>query len=472
MRAKEFLFESAPAELTYTSLLYRPGRSDIFVNLIKSRHAFTKKDGTKVVLDPSEAGRIKRLLDQAQKQKNDNIALPRGGVDIKVRGGGTVNSAALIKDTAMAGERGGASQEKEKAAASIQPSGFFGMQQVDKENLPKFSGKVPDMSAYLEAGAFKAGQLYNKIIKNPKLSEMNPPMAEAIVAAAKEIKKGQPASIPNLAKHEVAAFRDYATEYLGILALIAGGEAVNFPKSDAFYKHLEKMGSKKLDDLMLYFPKDTGNPLADSMALVTDAGKAMMISSKGGATGKGAAPSLDSLEIPAYLKQGRRATVYKETVEFIETAQQTTSFLQPFELANLISADMMPIAGMIEKGFDIDKLEAANKKKMSPEVERYIKLNAVYEKSGRKATGTPLGKLRYYVAAELMEAVNKKNALPNFQSAVLEILGYNFIQLNTKPVGDKFITTANWPAKVDGRVTLENKYGAAGTGGKLSWKLH
>ena len=473
MRAREFLIESSPKDLTITSLIYYDQRPQIFSDLIRSKHEFTKKDGSKIVLDPSQADQVYNILSAELEKKNKGKPTRTGSLPLKTADGGSIPSGQLVKDTAIAGARGGASREKEKAAASIQPSGFFGMKQVAKTGLPGAEGDVPDMAAYIEAGAFKAGDLYNKIVNNPKLSEMDPSMAQAVVTAAEEIKGGQPASVPNLSKHEIAAFRDYATEYLGILALITGGEAVNFPKSDAFYKHLEKMGSKDLSDLMLYFPKDTGNPLADSMALVTNAGKAMMISSKGGSTGKGAAPSLDSLEIPKYLKQGRRATAYKETIDFIETAQKSSGFLQPFELANLLSADVMPIAGTFSEGFDLEKLNSAFKsKKLSPEVRDYLKLNKVYERSGKMATGAPLGKLRYYVAAELMDAVNRKNALPNFQSAVLEILGYNFIQLNTKPTGGKFVTTANWPAKVDGRVTLENKYGAGSTSGKLSWKLH
>jgi hypothetical protein len=472
MRAKEFLSESSPKNLTITSLIYYIQRPKIFADLIRKKHEFTNVNGEKVVLDPRQANNVENELTIELEKKNKGQPTKKGSLNLRTIDGNTINSGQLVKDTAIAGERGGASREKEKAAAAIQPSGFFGMQQVSKTSLPGSQGDVPDMAAYIQAGAFRAGELYDKIVNNPKLSEMDPPMAEAVIAAAEEIKSGKPASVPNLPKHEVAAFRDYATEYLGILALITGGEAVNFPKSDAFYKHLGKMGSKDLDNLMLYFPKDTGNPLADSMALVTDAGKAMMISSKGGSSGKGAAPSLDSLEIPQYLRQGKRATAYKETIQFIETAQKSSGFLQPFELANLVSADLMPIAGSIGE-FDLEKLNSAFKtKKLTPEVKEYLRLNKVYEKSGKMATGTPLGKLRYYVAAELMDAVNRRSALPNFQSAVLEILGYNFIQLNTKPVGGKFITTANWPAKVDGRITLENKYGAGSTGGKLSWKLH
>jgi hypothetical protein len=473
MRARDFLTESSPSELTITSLIYYNHRPKIFADLIRSGHEFTKKDGSVIKLDPSQANQVEKLLTTELEKKNKGQPTNKGSLTLRTIDGVSIPSGQLVKDTALAGQRGGASREKEKTGSSIQPSKFFGMKQVDKENLPKSQGDISNIDAFIEAGSFKAGELYSKIINNPKLSEMDSEMSSAIVNAAKEIKSGQPASIPKLKTHEITAFRDYATEYLGILALISGGEAINFPKSEAFYKHLEKMGSKDLSNLMLYFPKDTGNPLADSMALVTDAGKAMMISSKAGAGGKGAAPSLDSLEIPLYLKQGRRSKAYKETIEFLETAQSSSGFLQPFALANLISADLMPIAGRIQEGFDLDKLESTFKsKKMTPEVKDYLKLINVYEKSGRTSqTGTPLGKLRYYVAAELKDAVNRNGALPNFQSAVLEILGYNFIQLNTKPTGNKFITTANWPATVDGTVTLENKYGAGNTGGKLSWKL-
>jgi hypothetical protein len=476
MKAREFITEAAPPQLSYNGLLYRPGRADTFVDLIRSgKHEFTKSDGTKVVLDKNEADRVKQLLDKALSDKSKNLPIPRGGIDIKTKGKGTINSAELVKDDAIMGKRGASLQKKEKSAAGLQPSDYFGMSSVDQEKLPTISKTDVDIPTFLEAGAIRAGDLYNKIVKNPQLKKLDPALSKAIQQTANEINSGKMAAIPSgLNEAQLGAFRDYATEYLGILSLIKGGEAINFPKSEAFYQHLNSIGSTDLSDLLLYWPSSKANPLADTLALVNDAGKSIAISSKAGQTGKGAAPSLDSLTIPDELKSGKKKKTFKEVVEFMEAGQAASGFTQPFALANEIlkrSPDLMPIASSVGS-FNLDSLQQSLKQKtIQPEVKKYLTLVKKYENSGLNSKASPLPRLRYYVAAELIAAVNKKNALPNFKSAVLEILGYNFIQLNTKIQGNTIATTANWPAKVDGDVVLANKYGGSETGAKLSWKL-
>jgi hypothetical protein len=317
-------------------------------------------------------------------------------------------------------------------------------------------------------------------VDNPKLKTMNPIMAQAVVEAAEKINSRQRAQVPQgLSPAEMGAFRDYATEYLGLLALIKGGEVVEFAKSEEFYKHLGKLGSKNLSNLLLYFPQDKANPLSDSQ-LITDDGKSFHISSKAGATGKGAAPSLDSLTIPDSLKSAKNASgknPFKAAITFIETAQSTSSFLQPFALANLLMNKLPVMNGLLAAQqiakFDLGQLDLAKDSNRATElIKKYLTLLDHYGPRGRGTTGPPLGRLRYYVAKEVMEVINSGQVLTNFKSAVLEILGYNFIQLNTKPVGDQFVTTVNWPATVTGNVTLENKYGANQVGGKLSFMIH
>jgi predicted ribonuclease toxin of YeeF-YezG toxin-antitoxin module len=56
-----------------------------------------------------------------------------------------------------------------------------------------------------------------------------------------------------------------------------------------------------------------------------------------------------------------------------------------------------------------------------------------------------------------MTAINNDNALPDFQKAVIQSLGENFIQLYTKPKGQKLETTAFWPAKIKGQAILKSK---------------
>lgn len=475
MRVLDIITESSGKHLSLSSLTHYETRPKIFADLIRAGHNFTTKNNQKVVIDPNTAGSIETTLTNYVKQKFKGKAIPTGSLDLQiieidgkpVAEPTVMKSGELVKDAQIAGAgRGASNVEKEKAGRQMQPSSFFGMKDVDYTT-------APDLSQFIEAGAFKAGELYNKIVQNPMLKEMHDKLAAAIVQSANEIQAGQKARLPaHLSTAENRAFRDYATEHLGLLSLIVGGDAIEWAggddKSKMFYKHLEKMGSRNLSDLTLYFPGNPTKPLNDS-TLISPTGKEMIVSSKAGAGGKGAAPSLDGLTIPDNLRNfkgmgGRNP--YTAAIKFIETAQTTSAFLQPFALANLLSNKMT--VGHTFGKFDLTELEKSYKDKIiTPTVKEYIK------KYPNKALGgTPLGKLRYGVAKELMEVVNSGTALTNFKSAVLQILGYNFIQLNTKPIGGQFVTTVNWPATISGRVTLENKYGAGQTGGKLSFMVH
>jgi hypothetical protein len=495
MRARDFLYESSPKNLSFGSLTWYEDRPKIFADLVRSGHAFTANiktmpDVKQVIIDPvkSKINKWEKELTTMAQQKLAGKAIPAGSVPLVVRDAAipanevtpqdwfNIDSGRLIKDTALAGgagSRGGTAAEKEKV--QIKPAQFFGTGDVDKDKLKNLAatGETPDLSHFIEAGAFPAGQLYTKIKNNPNLSSLSQPLANAIVTAADQIQSGQKPKVPHgITTPEQKAFRDYATEYLGVLALIAGGNAIVFPESEEFYKHLDKMGAASLNDLMLYFPKDSGNPLADSIALTTQGGKSMNISNKAGESGAGAAPSMDSLVIPDTLqgfkdKSGRNTL--KSAINFIQVAQNTSGFLQPFALANLL-INKLPIAQSIGK-FDLDALQNSFKSNTIDAVTRkYLNLLTMYDPNNT-LTGPPLGKLRYAVAKEVIAAVNSKSALLNFKAVVLEILGYNFVQLNTKATAGHYVTSVHWPAKLRGDIIMVNKYGAKNTGGKLSFAV-
>ena len=481
MQIRELLTESSGKFLSIGSLTHYETRPKVFADLIRQKHEFTTKNGQKVIIDPKVANSIEAKLTELVKQKFAGQPIQSGSLElpvIQIDGDpvkALISSGQLVKDAQVAGTgRGATNVEKEKVGSKIQPSALFPTRPIDKRPMSQAdASELPDLSYLVDAGAFPAGSLYEKIVKNPMLKKVHSNLANAIVTAADEIQAGQKARLPvKLSTAENTAFRDYATEYLGLLSLIVGGSAIEWSggesKSKAFYEHLEKMGSKDLADLTLYFPPGKANPLSDS-TLVSPTGKEMHVSSKAGKSGKGAAPSLNSLSIPEDLKNFKSPSgknPYTSAIKFIETAQNSSGFLQPFALANLLSNKMR--VGHNFGKFDLDELQRCFKeKKLSPTVKQYIK---VYP--NKSSTGTPLGKLRYEVAKELMEVVNSGEALTNFKSAVLQILGYNFIQLHTKPVGGQFVTTANWPATISGKVTLENKYGAGSTGAKLSFMIH
>jgi len=99
---------------------------------------------------------------------------------------------------------------------------------------------------------------------------------------------------------------------------------------------------------------------------------------------------------------------------------------------------------------------------------RYEAITSKIESKGEDG-----GKLAYAVKKAVMEAFNS-GEVSEFQDAVLEILDFNFVQqyadIDKKSGTIKFYT--QWPAKLDGVVTLETKSGPTDpTKGAFSFKL-
>jgi hypothetical protein len=67
------------------------------------------------------------------------------------------------------------------------------------------------------------------------------------------------------------------------------------------------------------------------------------------------------------------------------------------------------------------------------------------------------GKAWYAVTTDIINAVNKGSAVPNLREALIESLGYNFVQLYTNVKNGKLVTEAFWPAKLKGDVKLKTK---------------
>jgi hypothetical protein len=88
--------------------------------------------------------------------------------------------------------------------------------------------------------------------------------------------------------------------------------------------------------------------------------------------------------------------------------------------------------------------------------------------------GSDGGKLTYVVKKVVMEIING-GAVPEFEAVVLEVLDYNFIQQYASASGRDGIMSfaTQWPAKLDGKVTMETKSGGTDPRkGGFSFKLH
>jgi hypothetical protein len=81
------------------------------------------------------------------------------------------------------------------------------------------------------------------------------------------------------------------------------------------------------------------------------------------------------------------------------------------------------------------------------------------------------GKAWYAVISDVMRAVNTDRAVPDLRPALIESLGYNFVQLYTNVKGNKLVTEAFWPAKIAGNVKLKTKGSAGEIKGKMSVEI-
>jgi hypothetical protein len=238
-------------------------------------------------------------------------------------------------------------------------------------------------------------------------------------------------------------------------------------------EEFEEFVGGNLSDMIMFFPKASNNPLADSFSVVNDnTGHAVKISSK--AAGKGAPPSLGSMKLPKEVREK-----YPDAAEFLDIAQDPalSQFTQPFAMMNhlhLINPNKVPKAYHTMLPFDpnvVSQIEASMKSGKS--LPRGIMKNFEKQLSDKVLYGTAAdgGKAWYAVTSDVMRAVNSDRAVPDLRAALIESLGYNFIQLYTNVKGNKLVTQAFWPAKISGQVKLKTKGSAGEIKGKMSVEI-
>jgi hypothetical protein len=85
------------------------------------------------------------------------------------------------------------------------------------------------------------------------------------------------------------------------------------------------------------------------------------------------------------------------------------------------------------------------------------------------------GKFIYAMKEEIADAINNRDALPEFRSMVLELLEMNFVQQYVdyeKKHTNELTFATQWPAKLDGKISVEHKSSAKDPGnGAFSFKL-
>jgi hypothetical protein len=405
---------------------------ELFLDKILSGSPFIDNmTGAEVYIDPSEAKRIKNLFDTDQFKGEAFTVMTTDGDPILL--------GSLRKTT----EFGGSSKENLLLKPSlikiterdILASDLF--QEID--NNPVLSStlygqEVQRLAAYIEMG--------ERCMLSPEFTKKKDKTSEA----------------------ERKAIVDYAGEYLGVLALV--NDRSRFPRKDKFKEWL----GADLKSLIINFPKEANNNIADSYANIRngDTNHRLNISSKG--TGGGAAPAVSGLKISDAL---RRNTKLKTAVQLLDLCADKdretgpSTIVQAFKVMDLIfNSNPTSIPKQWHKylpfGTKTPKLQQMCVDSIAhgtPLPSAYQSLiGKVNSKSDKVTDG---GKLVYLIKKTISWAVNENNAVPEFAATVLQVLEMNFIQQYTdyNPTGEITFAT-QWPATLEGVVTLENKSSA------------
>lgn len=429
----------------------RPKRFSAFIDKIINKQNFTTVDNQQVQIDPSEAERFKSIWDPKTVKFIDPSAR-----SAKLAPGFTYNDEdeiplSKLKKTT---EFGGASVAVGSAASGGKASYALTPQAigiVDKD--------IP------------ASDLYDMIANNTVLQSTS--HGQVVINLANYIVSGESVSIPpEVAKNKqlLAAIQDNAGEYLGVLALLY--YRTRFPARANFEQWL----GGKSDDLVLRFPSAANFALADSFASVKnpETNHSVNISSKG--KGGGAAPAISGLKIPDHIAKDPKLV---NAVAFVKLCQEKGTIDQAFDGIDLLFKNNPDSISEVWHQFLPFKANPKTKQAIINSLKgqdvKFSKAWAPIINGVKSKEASNGGKILYAIKKEVAEAVNNKDALPEFRDMVLEILEMNFLQQYMdyeKKNKYEFSFETQWPAKLDGQVTLENKSSAKEpTTGGFSFKL-
>ena len=427
----------------------RPKRYETFINKINNNQPFTTVDNMEVVIDPTEAERFVSMWDPNTVQfvdKNAQFA--------KLAKGYTYNGKDIIPLSSLmkTSEFGGAGV----AVGADPSSGGKASFAVKPQDIGICDKPIP------------ATDLYDVIANNAVLKSTD--YGQIIINLADYIVSGEAVVLPEEAAKNSklrAAIQDNAGEYLGVLALLYNRS--RFPRREQFEEWL----GASLGDLTLNFPSGQTEALADSFAEIKNAKTqhTVNISSKG--KGGGAAPALSGLKIPEHLKNNPKL---KNGLAFIELNKAKGVLEQTFNIMDLLyQSNSKSISKVWQSLLPFD---AKTKAGIISSYRTGKELPAKYKKISNTVASKEAndgGKFIYAMKEEIADAINNRDALPEFRTMVLELLEMNFVQQYVDyeaKFKNELSFATQWPAKLDGKITVEHKSSAKDPGnGAFSFKL-
>jgi hypothetical protein len=442
MKIRELLTEDQT--LSIPKLLKDIGRFNRLVMNIKGGQPLYLVDGTPVIIKPSEGDALVKL------HKSGQLDVKGQRLGLTAKDGKVYPLSSFLKTVEYGGMAVPPGQEKTAP--------------ITKEGLKLKPSEVGLAEQNITAGTLGKVLAVNTVLQSSEVGKV-------VIDLAKQISAGQNPQIPkDLDPKAIPAINDNAGEYLGVWALIKG--ISDFPNRDKFLKWL----NAPLESLTLFFPSKQNTSIADSYALVDpESGHQINISSKGRAGG--APPSITGLKIPDSIRKKKQYAGALAFMDIIQTKKLqpgiADTIAQPFYVMNMIAkVNPKAIPSKFNKflPFTPETVTMANNSvsKKAPLPNKYTSLWSDIEFTKDSTDG---GKMIHAVKVAVKDIINA-GAIPNFEAAVLEILDYNFIQQYTTITKGVMTFRTQWPAKVDGKITVETKSGATDpTKGSFSFKL-
>ena len=413
--------------LTPKEIMKYDWRWDLLINKIKTNKPFVDNyTGEDVYIKPSEANRLTQLKDAGQFKGEKTTIITKDGREIPM--------AQLAKNEEFGGSM--------KESVLLKPS----LIKITDRDIP-------------------ASNLYETIENNQVLASTD--YGQVVQQLATYIVSGEYVQLPEAyttkeKEKERKAIVDYAGEYLGVLALLY--DRSRFPRKRQFQEWLGgDMGA-----LTLNFPSSANNNIADSYATITNPGTShsLNISSKG--TGGGAAPAVSGLKVSEDIKRNPKLKNAVKLIELCQAGKDVTgpsTIVQAFKIMDFLYQvnpnsipkvwhKFLPFATKSPKILQ-QSIDSINNDTLLPA--SYQSLLAMVNSEA----ATDGGKLVYLIKKTIARAVNEDNAIPEFADTILQVLEMNFIQQYTDYHSNGELTFATqWPSKLEGVVTLENKSSA------------
>lgn len=301
-------------------------------------------------------------------------------------------------------------------------------------------------------------KLFDTIINNATLKSSD--AGKIVISMAEQMQKSQKPTLPaNTDDASKSAIGTYAGEYLGICALAKN--LTNFDNKKDFDNWIGNMNAVEVS-----FPSVSNAPLVDAVLTNTQTQHQMMIGAK---YEKGAAPSLAKFKIPETVLKNSK---YKAAVDFIKIVQNDSidSFELPFKLSNYMKSINADRFTGVKTWSDTDITNFRKSHEAKTPLPQY---QSFWQGYGFRGESTDTAKLWYAIKDQVMKSWNLNEEIPEFNSAVLEILGYNYIQQHASFKGNILEFKTLWPNKINGKVKLETKGGATDPfkGGKLNIRV-